>query len=117
VESTSEGLFYPGDGLLDPNDLLRGLRCAGEAREVRVKECHAVREIEASDYTAVVIAAGAWSGQIQVSYKKQPVTLPGTIPIKGHLIGFHLEPGTLGPMRRHGHTYVLNVSSRRNPIS
>jgi glycine oxidase len=111
VESTSEGLFYPDDGLVDPNDLLRALRCACEARKVRISEGHAVREIESSDYRAVVIAAGAWSGEIQVSYKKQSVTLPGTIPIKGHLIGFQLEPGTLGPMRRHGHTYVLQRSN------
>src|ERR1700693_2861079 len=82
VESTSEGLFYPEDGLVDPNDLLRALRCACEARKVRILEGHAVREIESGDYRAVVIAAGAWSGQIQLSYNNRPVTLPGTIPIK-----------------------------------
>jgi glycine oxidase len=111
VESTSEGLFYPEDGFVDPNDLLRALRCACEMRRVRVIEGHAVREIESSDYRAIVIAAGAWSGEIQVSYRNQPVALPGTIPIKGHLLGFQLEPGTLGPMRRHGHTYVLQRSN------
>src|ERR1700680_3446475 len=111
VESTSEGIFYPEDGFVDPNDLLRALRCACEARKVRILEGHAVRELESDDYRAVVIAAGAWSGQIRVSYKKKPVMLPGTIPIKGHLIGFQLEPGTLGPMRRHGHTYVLQRSN------
>ena len=33
------------------------------------------------------------------------------MPIKGHLIGFQLEPGALGPVRRHGETYVLQRSS------
>jgi len=111
VESTSEGLFYPEDGLVDPNDLLRALRCACETRKVRITEGHAVREIESGDYRAVVIAAGAWAGQIPISYKNQPVALQGTIPIKGHLLGFQLAPETLGPMRRHGHTYVLQRSN------
>jgi glycine oxidase len=111
VESTPEGLFYREDGLVDPNDLLRALRCACEARKVRIMEGRAVREIESDDYGAVVIAAGAWSGQIQVSYESQPIALPGTIPIKGHLIGFQLAPETLGPMRRRGHTYVLQRSN------
>ena len=33
------------------------------------------------------------------------------VPIKGHLIGFQMEPGALGPVRRHGETYVLQRSN------
>jgi glycine oxidase len=54
-----------------------------------------------------VIAAGAWSGHVRV----QNLTLPAVTPIKGHLIGFQLEPGALGPTRRLGETYVLQRSN------
>jgi len=111
VEMTADGLFYPDDGLVDPNDLLRALRCAGESRKVRILENQPIGEIESSNHDAVVIAAGAWSEQIRVTCKNQPVMLPRTIPVKGHLIGFQLAAGTLGPMRRHGHIYVLQRSN------
>ena len=39
------------------------------------------------------------------------VALPAVVPIKGHLIGFQLEPGALGPVRRQGETYVLQRSN------
>jgi glycine oxidase len=99
-------MFHPDEGIVDPGALLRALRCACESQGVRI-----VRErlttVAPRDYTAVVIAAGAWSGQILV----QNVTLPPVVPIKGHLIGFQLEPGALGPTRRAGETYVLQRSS------
>jgi glycine oxidase len=106
VEPKPEGLFYPDDGFVDPGDLLRALRRVFDARGVRVVEHHPVEELDASKYDAVVVGAGAWSGEIRVG-----VALPPAIPVKGHLIGFQLEPGTLGPMRRHGHTYVLQRSN------
>jgi glycine oxidase len=111
VEVTSEGLFYPEDAYVDPTDLLRALRCACEKRKVQLFERHVISDIESTDYAAVVISAGAWSGQIHVSHKGRPVTLPSTEPIKGHLIGFQLEPGSLGQMLRRGHTYVLQRAS------
>ena len=46
-------------------------------------------------------------GQVRV----KDVTLPAVVPIKGHLIGFQMEPGALGPTRRHGETYVLQRSN------
>jgi glycine oxidase len=73
---------------------------------VRIKREH-VTTVDPPDYAAVVIAAGAWSGQVRV----KNVTLPAVVPIKGHLIGFQLEPGVLGPVRRHGETYVLQRSN------
>ncbi len=111
VEVTPDGLFYPDDGFVNPVDLLRALRCACEKRAVRIVENRKVEEIESSDYAAVVIAAGAWSGSIRVKYRNELVALPSTTPIKGHLLGFQLEPGALGPMRRRGHTYVLQRSN------
>ncbi len=111
VELTTGGLFYPGDGFVDPIELLRALRKACEQRRVQIIERTPVLEIEAGDYAAVVIAAGAWSGDIRVTHNHHAVTLPGTFPVKGHLIGFEMDPGTLGTMRRQGHTYVLQRSN------
>ena len=106
-----EGLFYPGDGYVDPVDLLLALRSACETRGVRISERQPIHEIESGDFGAVVIAAGAWSSQIRVRCQNRPLNLPNTIPIKGHLAGFEMPPGSLGPIRRRGHTYVLERSS------
>jgi glycine oxidase len=100
-------MFSPDDGIVDPAALLRALHCACESRKVRIMREH-VTSVEPRDYTAVVIAAGAWSEQVHV---KPNLTLPAVVPIKGHLIGFQLEPGALGPVRRHGETYILQRSN------
>jgi glycine oxidase len=111
VEQTPDGLFYPEDGYVDPTHLLRALREACLARGVAIVEQHPLATVDSTQYAAVVIAAGAWSSQLQVTHGGRPVPLPPVKPIKGHLIGFDLEPGTLGPMLRHGHTYVLQRAS------
>lgn len=99
-------IFSPDDGIVDPAALLRALFCACESRKVRLLREH-VAAVDPRDYAAVVIAAGAWSGHIHVN----GVTLPDVLPIKGHLIGFQMEPGALGPVRRRGETYVLQRSN------
>jgi glycine oxidase len=99
-------ISHPDDGIVDPAALLRALHCACEKRNVRIAR-EQVTSVEPRDYTAVVIAAGAWSGQVHVN----DVALPAVVPIKGHLIGFQLEPGALGPTRRLGETYVLQRSN------
>ena len=111
VEIQPEGLYYPGDGFVDPTSVLRALRRALEARNVRILEREPVWEIESADFRAVVVAAGAWSSQIRVTHQGRAIALPPVKPVKGHLIGFDLEPGSLGPMLRRGHTYVLQRSS------
>lgn len=111
VEIIPGGLFYPDAGFVDPTDMLRALRRAIEARGVAIVEQQPVSDLEASDYDAVVIAAGAWSQQVRVTFHGQPLMLPPVKPIKGHLVGFDLAPGSLGPMLRRGHTYVLQRSS------
>jgi glycine oxidase len=111
VEQTPDGLFYPEDGYVDPTHLLRALREACLARGVAIVEQHPLGTVDSTQYAAVVIAAGAWSSQLQVTHGGLPVPLPPVKPIKGHLIGFDLEPGTLGPMLRHDHTYVLQRAS------
>jgi glycine/D-amino acid oxidase-like deaminating enzyme len=99
-------MFYPDDGIVDPAALLRALHCACESRQVQIMR-ERVTTVEPRDYAAVVIAAGAWSGQVHV----KNVTLPAVTPIKGHLIGFQMEPGALGAVRRQGETYVLQRSN------
>ena len=108
VELTGRGLYYPGDAFVDPTGILRALRrtCRAEIRENAP-----IAHIEASDHSAVVIAAGAWSNRIRVTYNGWAVAMPEVKPIKGHLIGFQLEPGSLGAMLRSGHSYVLQRSS------
>ena len=104
VERHPRGLFYPEDALVDPVPLLRALRCAAQARGVRI-ESRRVTDLNTVDYRAVVIAAGAWSGALRIG-----VALPPSTPVKGHLIGFQMQPGLLGPFLRHGHTYALQRS-------
>jgi len=99
-------MFSPQEGVVDPAALLRALHCACEARKVRIMR-ERVTAVEPRNYAAVAVAAGAWSAQLHVNN----VTLPAVVPIKGHLIGFQLEPGALGPTRRLGETYVLQRSS------
>lgn len=111
VERTADGLFYPADGFVDPHHLLRALRIVCQARGVEIHEHHPLCSIESSGFDALVIAAGAWSGTIEVRHGGARVELPAARPVKGHLVGFDLTPGALGRMLRKGHTYVLQRSS------
>ena len=53
-----------------------------------------------------VLAAGAWSSEIEVEGQ----SLPRAFPVRGHLVGYALEPHSLGPILRRGHTYLLQRS-------
>jgi glycine oxidase len=111
VDVTPDGLFYPDDGFVDPTHLLRALRAVCERRGVEIAERRAMPEIHADQFRAVVIAAGAWSSRIRVIHRGRVLDLPLVEPVKGHLIGFNLTPGSLGPMLRRGHDYVLQRSN------
>jgi glycine oxidase len=110
------GLFYPEDALVDPRDLMRALRVVCERSGVAIREGNRVVEIrpkahsvevispaEVVEAGAAVVAAGAWSSLIAI----QAVRLPRAFPVRGHLMGFQLAPGSLGPILRRGHTYLL----------
>jgi glycine oxidase len=111
VEVRPEGLFYPEDAYVDPNHMLRALRRVCETRGVEIVERRAMAKIESTEFRAVVISAGAWSSQIQVTHAGRILDLPPVEPVKGHLIGFDLPPGSLGPMLRRGHDYILQRSN------
>ncbi|MGD0362930.1 MAG: FAD-dependent oxidoreductase [Bryobacteraceae bacterium] len=123
-EVTVGGVYYPDDALVDPRDVTRALRCACERRGVRICEqtrALAVRltgqraDVETSgdalSGSAVVLAAGAWSGAVPVNGAQGRIAIPSTFPVRGHLLGYTLEPGAVGPILRHGHTYVMQRSS------
>ncbi len=102
---------FPEDGYVDPHDLLGAIRAILPRREVSVVENSPIKSIQSRDHEALVVAAGAWSNQIEILDGDRRIDLPAVRPIKGHLIGFDLKPGTLGPMLRRGHSYVLQRAS------
>jgi len=124
AEIVPGGLFYPGDALVDPRDVTHALRCACERRGVRILEHTRVTAVRATGAgaevettggilsgPAAVLAAGAWSGAIPIAGPEGRIEIPATFPVRGHLLGYALEPGTVGPIQRHGHTYVMQRSS------
>jgi len=107
---------YPNEATVDPAGLMAALRAACLARGVCIKEQSPITSIAvtASDvqvlqHTArfAILAAGAWSGSITVTIDHQPHPLPRSFPIKGHLLGYRLPPGSLAATVRHDHTYIL----------
>jgi glycine/D-amino acid oxidase-like deaminating enzyme len=103
----SEGVLYPNDGYVDSPQVVAALRRACEKRRATLEDGHMVKEIDADRSEAVVIAAGAWSGHTVVTARGVRLTLPKTVPVKGHLLGYQLAPGSLPRILRHGHTYML----------
>lgn len=106
---------YPGDALVDPKDILHGLRIALEKRKVQIFENTPVERIDPDGgkclingtervADVVVLAAGAWSSDLTNR-------VPRSYPVKGHLAGWDLAPGSLGPIVRHGHTYLMQRST------
>jgi glycine oxidase len=106
VEVSDAGWLYPDEAIVDPAQLLAALRHAAVCRGVAFGE-RRVLDVESREWGAVVVAAGAWSGSLRVTQAGHPVPLPPTKPVKGHLLGYAMPPGLLGPFERHGHTYVL----------
>jgi len=109
VERQSNGVLYPDDAIVDPAALVFSLRNALQKRGV-TPDHKRLKSIETSEHRAVVIAAGAWSSELRITYKGQPVHIPAAEPVKGHLIAFQMQPGLLGPFLRKGHAYVLQRS-------
>jgi glycine oxidase len=109
-------VHYTHEGIVDPPGLMTALRAACLARGVTIREDSPVTSIAANatgaqvpDASApfAVLAAGAWSSEIAVTIDGQPCSLPRSLPIKGHLLGYRLPAGSLAVTTRHDHTYVL----------
>jgi glycine oxidase len=120
----TEGLvgarFYPGDGLVNPRDVVIALCAVCRGIEVRLLQNCEVRRVfnrddgveviskHGSDRAcAAVIAAGAWSGLIEVG----PMAIPESTPVKGHLVGYQQPSQTCNTIVRHGHTYLMQRNS------
>lgn len=106
-------LFYPGDGAVSPRDLVRALRKACEIEHVEIRENHPVFGLRVQGdeaiiarerFTNVVIAAGAWSGNLEIEGADQ---LPSTEPVRGHMLGFDLQLGACPTIIRRGHIYAF----------
>ncbi len=98
-------------GYVDPADLSKALRAACAARGVEIRDGRVTLEIDADSSDALVVAAGAWSGRIAVTSRGRTLKLPNTVPVKGHLVGYNMPPGSLGRIRRRGHYYLLQRAS------
>jgi len=117
----SGAALYPGDAVVNPRELMQALRIACESSGVRVREGTTVSELVCAGsrvearttvgavYTAesAVLAAGAWSSHVKLAGAGPVVE---SFPVRGHLLQFHMPPGWLGPILRHGHTYLFQRS-------
>jgi glycine oxidase len=114
------GIHYTNEATVDPAALMIALRAACLARGVSIQEDSPVISIAASTAAArvslasgtihapfAVVAAGAWSSDMNVSIDNQSYALPRSYPMKGHLLGYRLPAGSLAATVRHDHTYVL----------
>ncbi|HUI82124.1 MAG TPA: FAD-dependent oxidoreductase [Bryobacteraceae bacterium] len=116
LREAAGALFYPKDAHVDPRQVMYALRSACLKREVAILEGVRVKEMRPKrnsvevltdqgviESAAAVLAAGAWSSEITVAGQ----SLPRAYPVRGHLIGFRLEPGSVGSIVRQGQTYLL----------
>jgi glycine oxidase len=123
-EVRDSALFYAEDAVVDPRDVTRALRTACLARRVTIREQTRVSEVRLSAdrvevetsagplaAAAAVLAAGAWSSEISVWRGGDRMEIAASFPVRGHLLGYTLEAGSMGPFLRHGHTYILQRAS------
>lgn len=117
TEHLKSALFYPGEAVVAPRDIMAALRAACEKHGVEIREDRAVANVETgpSDvavdgepFTAAVIAAGAWSGAITIN---GDAALPGSEPVKGHLVGFELPIGACPTIVRNRDIYLFQRGS------
>jgi glycine oxidase len=115
-QDAAGAIYFPDDAIVDPAALIKALRAACLARNVCVREECSVADIRAdaegvtisgARARCAVLAAGAWSSGVRVSIDNLTYPLPRSVPIKGHLLGYRLPPGSLPVTVRDGHTYVL----------
>ena len=98
-------LYYPDDGLVNSGEVMAALRRACERTQVEIREQAPVEAFDrlGAGFDAAVVAAGASSSRLRIT----GVDLPPVKPVKGHLIGYEMAPGSLPWIVRQGHTYVL----------
>ena len=120
TEGLSGARFYPGDGIVNPREVVSCLKAACHKQGVDIREQQAVRSIavESGGVTlsapmpwsvdAVVLAAGAWSGSVEITGVPH---VPASEPVKGQLIGYQQPEQTCTTIIRRGRTYLLQRSA------
>ena len=114
---STAALFYPDDALVNPRDMMAALRTACLRSGVSIHEHEPVLEVfrDGSGVRTVrgsyrddgvLIAAGAWSGELAANLPVQK-----TMPVRGHLIAYRAKAGLLGTILRHESTYLLQRDS------
>jgi glycine oxidase len=111
-------LYYPRDAIVNARDVVRLLHTVCPPVPTPVEAIEATGS-GATVHTpsgtipagAAVVAAGAWSSSIRVRIGEAPLAAPKAVPVRGHLLGFRVSPGSLGPILRHHHTYLLQRRS------
>ena len=124
TQEAEAACLFPEDALVDPRDVMRALRAACLSGGVQIREGVRTTRVEAGRETVrvqtaagvlsaagAVLAAGAWSSEIDVLTGLGPARLPRAFPVRGHLVGYDLLAGSLAPILRHGHTYLLQRAS------
>ena len=120
-EGAAGALFYPEDAIVDPRHVMSALLRACQQRGVLLREGLPVTGIHSEPESisvdtregrlsaaVAVLAAGAWSGSLPFNNIDK---LPGSFPVRGHLIGYRVNPGLSPTILRSGETYVLQRSS------
>ena len=120
LEGLYGALHYSTDACVSPNDILRALRIACERGGVKILENTTVESTDAGENRAtvrmqkqqitgrnLVLAAGAWSSYIPLRRSGRPFCIPRSVPVKGHLVGYQMPSGSLRPILRKGHHYVV----------
>jgi glycine oxidase len=114
-EGSVSARFFPDDQLVSPRNVTAALRAACLLAGVSIHEHEPVIEIlddgagvrtDRGEYRGdgVLIAAGAWSSSLWSA-------LPRTLPVRGHLIAYRPDRKLLGPILRHGETYLVQRSN------
>jgi glycine oxidase len=119
-DDVTGALFYPEEATVNPRDVLGALRVVCTDRGVQIAERARVLDLQIGRHSveistenemlstkAAVLSAGAWSSQIRIWRNDVLIETPESFPVKGHLIGYQLKPGSLEFIVRHAQTYLL----------
>jgi glycine oxidase len=90
--------WIPNEAAVDPRHVCAALTATCRALGVEFEENAPLRRIDGP----AVIAAGAWANTVEGLG-----AAPRAFAVKGHLLGYHCAPGSLGPIVRRGHYYAL----------
>jgi len=87
------------------------LLCAWSLLEggVRLRENSPCHSIDTASAGAIVLGRRCVVEQRRSSSSRRLLPLVRAIPVKGHLLGYRLAPGSLGPILWSDHTYILQA--------